>query len=76
MQSAPTIPPTHSAKGLSSAYMRLLEALASIFINVFGITQPTPQMRRKAAWFILGLLLFALCAVAAVGFVLYHLLSR
>jgi hypothetical protein len=36
--------------------MCLLEALASIFINVFGITQPTPKMRRKAAWFILVLL--------------------
>jgi hypothetical protein len=56
--------------------MRLLEALASIFINVFGITQPTPEMRRKAAWFILGLLLVALCVVVAVGLVLHQVMSR
>ena len=56
--------------------MRLLEALASIFINVFGITQPTPEMRRKAAWFILGLLMIALLVVIAVGLVLYQVQSR
>jgi|GEM_PF-752089 len=56
--------------------MRLLEALASIFINVFGITQPTPEMRRKAAWFILALLTIALLVVAAIALVLYQVLSR
>ena len=56
--------------------MRLLEALASIFINVFGITQPTPEMRRKAAWFILVLLTLTLLLVVAVGLVLYQTLSR
>jgi hypothetical protein len=52
--------------------MRILEALASLFVNTFGITQPTDEMRRKAAWFILGLLLVALGAVAVIGFVLYQ----
>jgi hypothetical protein len=52
--------------------MWLLEALASMFINTFGITQPTDEMRRKAAWFILGLLVLALTAVAVVGLALYH----
>jgi len=56
--------------------MRFLEALASIFINVFGITQPTPEMRRKAAWFILVLLTVALLVVIAVGLVLYQTLSH
>jgi hypothetical protein len=56
--------------------MRLLEALATIFINVFGITQPTDETRRRAAWFILVLLIVALLVVAAVGFVLYQVLGR
>jgi hypothetical protein len=56
--------------------MMLLEALANAFINTFGITQPTPQMRRKAAWFILVLLTLALALVCAVGAVLYQLLHR
>ena len=56
--------------------MRILEALASIFINTFGITQPTDAMRRQTAWFILGLLILALGIVAAVGVVIYHLLRH
>jgi hypothetical protein len=56
--------------------MRLLEALANIFINTFGITQPSDKTRRQAAWFILALLVAALTAVTAVGFVLYQLLHR
>lgn len=71
-----TIPSAGCTRLYPEAHMRLLEALASIFINVFGITQPTPEMRRKAAWFILGLLLLALCAVAVVGLVLHQILSR
>jgi hypothetical protein len=62
--------------GISSICMRFLESLAGIFINVFGITQPTDATRRKAAWFILVLLLVALLVVAAVGFVLYRLLGH
>ncbi|AEU35010.1 hypothetical protein [Granulicella mallensis] len=52
--------------------MRLLDALASAFINTFGITQPSEQTRRHASWFILGLLMIALAVVVAVGMVLYH----
>jgi hypothetical protein len=52
--------------------MRLLEALASLFINTFGITQPTDQTRRRAAWFIFALLVLALCVVATVGTVIFR----
>jgi len=52
--------------------MRLLEALASMFINTFGITQPTDQGRRRAAWFILCLLILTLVVVATAGYVLYR----
>ena len=56
--------------------MRILEALASVFVNTFGITQPTPEGRRRAAWYILGLLLVALTVVAVVGSILYQTLHR
>ena len=52
--------------------MRLLDALASAFINTFGITQPSEQARRRASWFILGLLVFALVVVAGIAVVLYR----
>jgi hypothetical protein len=52
--------------------MRLLDALASAFIDTFGITQPSEQTRRRASWFILGLLVVAMAIVVAVGLVLYH----
>jgi hypothetical protein len=54
--------------------MRLLEALASAFINTFGITQPTDKARRRAAWYILGLLTVLLAAVVAAGSLIFHLL--
>ena len=56
--------------------MRILEALASIFINTFGITQPSPAARRQAAWFIFGLLVAALVVVVVVGTVLYQAIHR
>jgi hypothetical protein len=43
--------------------MRLLEAMAGTFFRTFGITEPTEQTRRRAAWFILGMF-----AVIAIGF--------
>ena len=52
--------------------MRLIEALAGAFINTFGITQPTDKTRRHAAWFILGMLTLVICALFAIGIVLFH----
>jgi hypothetical protein len=54
--------------------MRLLEALAAAFINTFGITQPNDQTRRRAAWFILGMLTLVLLAIGAAGIILFHTL--
>ncbi len=59
---------------LESVY--LLEALAAAFINTFGITQPTDATRRRAAWFILALLIIMLIAVFAVGYALYLAMHR
>ena len=47
--------------------MRLLEVLAAAFINTFGITQPTEKTRRRAAWFILALLIATAVIVVLVG---------
>ena len=56
--------------------MRLLEALASAFINTFGITQPTEGARRRAAWFILVMMAITLAIVCAVGYAFYAALHR
>ena len=56
--------------------VRLLEFLASAFINTFGITQPTDATRRRAAWFILGLLIVMLAVVCGVGYAFYAAMHR
>lgn len=56
--------------------MKFLEGLATIFINTFGITQPTEQQRRRAAWFILGLMVAALVVVALIGMVLSQVIRH
>ena len=65
-------PPGH----ILNSPMRVLEALANIFITTFGITQPSDAMRRKVAWFILCLLILALGFVSVVGGVFYRLLNH
>jgi quinol-cytochrome oxidoreductase complex cytochrome b subunit len=50
--------------------MRLLEPIAEAFFRSFGITQPTPQARRRAAWFLLILLLLVLIALVSLGILL------
>jgi hypothetical protein len=54
--------------------MRLLEALASIFINVFGITQPTEKKRRQVAWFLLVMLSLVVIILIVIASVLMHVL--
>ena len=46
--------------------MGLLRFITHGFINFFGITQPTPQHERQAAWFITGLLVLIVLGAAAV----------
>ena len=50
--------------------MKPLLWLSSIFINTFGITQPTPENARRMAIFIGVLLLGVVVVVTAVAFVL------
>jgi hypothetical protein len=54
--------------------MQFLEALASAFFRTFGITQPSDQTRRHAAWLLLGTLLLLGIAICAIGTLLIHIL--
>jgi len=54
--------------------MRLLEALAGAFFRTFGITEPTEQTRRSAAWFILGMFTLIILAFFIGGAILFHML--
>ncbi|HLI75537.1 MAG TPA: hypothetical protein VKV02_01230 [Acidobacteriaceae bacterium] len=54
----------------------MLEAFAEAFIQTFGITRPTEAARRRAAWFILVLLLITLAGAGAVGYAFYAALHR
>ena len=56
--------------------VQLLEALAAAFINTFGITQPTDATRRRAAWFIFGLLILMMVVVVGVGYLFYAAMHR
>ncbi len=50
--------------------MKPLLWLSNIFINTFGITQPTPENEKRMAIFIGLLLLAVVAAVTAIAFVL------
>ena len=54
--------------------MRLIEALASVFIDTFGITRPDEQTRRRAAWFILGMLTMVLVGLCIGGVLLFRVI--
>jgi Mg2+ and Co2+ transporter CorA len=46
--------------------MGLLRFIARGFISFFGITQPSPEQERQAAWFISGLLVLIVLGAAVV----------
>jgi len=54
--------------------MNLLEKLADIFFDTFGITKPTDQARGRAAWFLFVMLVVVLGVLVGVSLLLYHLL--
>jgi hypothetical protein len=54
--------------------MHLLETLAMAFFNIFGITQPSESARARATWFLFAMLVLVACAVAAGGWLVYHLM--
>jgi hypothetical protein len=56
--------------------MGIIDALASAFINTFGITQPTEETRRKASWFILGMMVLVLAVITAGAAVVFRVLRH
>ena len=55
--------------------MNPFRSITRIFIDVFGITHPTPKQERQATWFIsimLGLILVAVVAAFFAGYRLSH----
>lgn len=56
--------------------MKPLLYLANIFINTFGITQPTPKSANRAAWFIAIMLLAVIVTVATVAIFTLHWVTR
>ena len=64
----------HYRRTEDNTRMSLLYFLADMFINTFGITQPTPKMRKQAAFFILGLILLVLAAATSAFFVIHSLM--
>ena len=54
--------------------MNLLDKLATIFFDIFGITHPTEKARRRATWFLVGMLVLVAIAVVSGGTLLYHLM--
>lgn len=59
---------------LHSPYMTLLEKLADIFFDTFGITKPADQARSRAAWFLFTMMVLVLGVLVGVSILLYHLL--
>ena len=46
--------------------------ITRVFINLFGITEPTPQQQRQAELFITGLVVLILLGTAAVFGILVY----
>ena len=67
----PLIPANRSAYPQA---MRFLEALANAFFRTFGITEPTDQTRRRAAWFLLGMITLLSLGFFTAGAILFHML--
>jgi hypothetical protein len=55
--------------------MTVLYFLADAFINTFGITQPSEAIRKRAAFFILALIIVTV-AIAVVAFLVIHSVMR
>jgi ATP/ADP translocase len=52
--------------------MQFLEAIATAFFRTFGITQPSEQRLRRAAWFLFGLLTLIVVSIGTVCIILFR----
>lgn len=56
--------------------MNLLQFISNAFINTMGITKPSPQAERRAAWFIVIMLTAVITLVATAAAIGLHWASR
>jgi hypothetical protein len=56
--------------------VNLLLLISNAFINTMGITQPSPQAAKRAAWFIVILLSVVIAAIATIVFFAIHWTSH
>jgi ABC-type amino acid transport system permease subunit len=59
-----------------SENMNLLLLISNAFINTMGITQPSPESQKRAAWFIVALLSAVVIAIASIAFMAIHWASH
>jgi hypothetical protein len=59
-----------------SENMNLLLLISNAFINTMGITQPSPEGQKRAAWFIVALLSAVVIAIASIAFMAIHWASH
>lgn len=52
--------------------MKLLLIISNAFINTMGITQPSPQAEKRAAWFIVTMLAAVLAAILTIAVLAVH----
>jgi ABC-type amino acid transport system permease subunit len=56
--------------------MNFLLFISNAFINTMGITQPSPQAAKRAAWFIVALLSAVVILVTCIAFLALHWASH
>jgi uncharacterized membrane protein len=56
--------------------VKFLLLISNAFIATMGITQPSEETARRAAWFIVIMLTGVLAAVATIAFLAIHLASH
>lgn len=56
--------------------MNPLLFISNAFINTMGITQPSPQKAKQAAWFIVALLIAVLAIILTIAAVAVHWASH
>jgi hypothetical protein len=56
--------------------MNFLLFISKAFINTMGITQPSPQTAKRAAWFIVTLLSAVVVLIACIALLALHWASH
>jgi hypothetical protein len=56
--------------------MNVLLFISNAFINTMGITQPSPQAAKRAAWFIVALLFTLAILIGGIAFLALHWVSH